>query len=73
VLVGIWRPAQYGAIEGELCGLEYELYLMPRNAEDCGGAAIVQIRPQPGRPLPGKERGLRVFTTRTGVALAGPG
>jgi len=56
------RPAQYGTIEGDLCGLEYELYLMPRNAEDCGGAAMLQIRPQPGRPLPGKERGLRVFT-----------
>jgi len=23
---------------------------------------MLQIRPQPGRPLPGKERGLRVFT-----------
>ena len=56
------RPAQYGAIEGELCGLEFELYLMPRNAEDCGGAAMLQIRPSPGRPLPGKERGLSVFT-----------
>jgi hypothetical protein len=56
------RPAQYGAIEGELCGLEYELYLMPSNAEDCGGAAMLQIRPQQGRPLPGKGHGLRVFT-----------
>ena len=58
----IRRPAQYGAIEGELCGLEYELYLMPSNAEDCGGAAMLQIRPQQGRPLPGKGHGLRVFT-----------
>ena len=56
------RPAQYGAVEGELSGLEYELYLMPRNAEDCGGAAMLRIRPQPGRQLPGKERGLGVFT-----------
>ena len=56
------RPAQYGAIEGELCELEYELYLMPRNAEDCGGAAMLQIRAPQGRLLPGKGHGLRVFT-----------
>jgi hypothetical protein len=56
------RPAQYGAIEGELRGLEYELYLMPQNAEDCGGAAMLQIYSPPGRPLPGKGGGLRVFT-----------
>jgi hypothetical protein len=28
------RPAQYGAVEGELDGLRYQLYLMPWNAED---------------------------------------
>lgn len=58
------RPAQYGAVEGELCGLGYELYLMPWNAEDCGGAAMLEIRPQSGRPLAGRGRGrgLRVFT-----------
>ena len=58
----IRRPAQYGAIEGELCGLEYVLFLMPRNAEDCGGAALLQIRPPQGRPFPGKGHGLTVFT-----------
>ena len=56
------RPAQYGAIEGELCGLEYVLFLMPGNAEDCGGAALLQILPPQGRPLPGKGHGLTVFT-----------
>jgi hypothetical protein len=55
------RPAQYGTIEGELCELGYELYLMPWNAEDCGGAAMLQIRSQQGRPLPGQGPGLRVF------------
>jgi len=59
----IRRPAQYGAIEGELCGLEYVLFLMPGNAEDCGGAALLQIRPPQGRALPGKGQGLTVFTT----------
>jgi len=56
------RPAQYGGIEGELCGLEYVLYLMPSNAEDCGGAAMLHIRRPQGRPFPGKGHGLTVFT-----------
>jgi hypothetical protein len=56
------RPAQYGVVEGELCGLKYELYLMPWNAEDCGGAAMLQTRTQWDRPRArtGAER--RVFT-----------
>jgi hypothetical protein len=58
------RPAQYGAIEGELCALEYQLYLMPRNAEDCGGAAMLAIQSPQGRPLPGRGRGLTVFTSK---------
>jgi hypothetical protein len=57
-----WRPAQYGAIEGELDRLEYDLLLMPWNAEDCGGAALLQIRLPEGSPLAGKGRGLRIFT-----------
>jgi hypothetical protein len=57
------RPAQYGAIEGELSALEYQLYLMPRNAEDCGGAAMLHIQSPQGRPLPGRGRGLTVFTS----------
>jgi hypothetical protein len=56
------RPAQYGAIEGELCGLKYELYLMPWNAEDCGGAAMLAIRPRQDRPLAGNGAGRTVFT-----------
>lgn len=55
------RPAQYGAVEGVLCELEYELYLMPWNAEDCGGEAMLQIRSQQGRPLAAHGPGLRVF------------
>jgi hypothetical protein len=57
------RPAQYGAIEGELSALAYQLCLMPRNAEDCGGAAMLHIHSPQGRPLPGKGRGLTVFTS----------
>jgi hypothetical protein len=56
------RPAQYGAVEGELGELEYELQLMPRNAEDCAGAAMLQIRAPRGRALAGGAPGLRVFT-----------
>jgi hypothetical protein len=56
------RPAQYGGIEGELGGLEYELQLMPRNAEDCAGAAMLQIRSPPGRSPAEGGPGLRVFT-----------
>ena len=57
------RPAQYGAVEGELCGLEYGLYLMPWNAEDCGGAAMLHIRPQRDRPPAGSVSGRVIFTT----------
>jgi len=54
------RPAQYGAVAGELCGLEYGLYLMPWNAEDCGGAAMLHIRSRAGGP-PG-DHGKTIFT-----------
>jgi hypothetical protein len=56
------RPAQYGAIEGELDGLKYELQLMPRNAEYCAGAAMLQIQSLQGRSLAGRGPGLRVFS-----------
>jgi hypothetical protein len=56
------RPAQYGAVEGELCGLAYWLYLMPWNAEDCGGAVMLHIRPRQDRPPAGGGRGRNVFT-----------
>jgi hypothetical protein len=56
------RPAQYGGIEGELGGLKYEVQLMPRNAEWCAGAAMLQIQPLEGRSLAGGGPGLRVFT-----------
>ena len=56
------RPAQYGGIEGALGGLEYELQLMPRNAEDCAGAAMLEIRSLQGRSLTGGGPRLRVFT-----------
>jgi hypothetical protein len=56
------RPAQYGGIQGELDGLEYELQLMPWNAEDCGGAAWLVIRLPVGSPLAGKGPYLKIFT-----------
>jgi hypothetical protein len=56
------RPAQYGAVEGELDGLRYELYLMPWNAEDSGGSAMVQISAEPGSRLAGGRSALRFFT-----------
>jgi len=56
------RPAQYGAVEGELCGLGYVLFLMPWNAEDCGGAAMLHIRPRPDSPPAGHGPGWTVFT-----------
>lgn len=59
------RPAQYGAVEGELGGLgdlQYELHLMPRNAEDCAGAALLQIRSVQGPRLAGGQSGFVAFT-----------
>ena len=49
----VWhrRPAQYGVVEGELDGMAYHLYLMPWNAEDCGGAAMLAIAPWTGQPV----------------------
>lgn len=58
------RPAQYGVIEGELCGLEYGLYLMPWNAEDCGGAAMLHIRARRDRPPTASGSGRTVFTPK---------
>jgi hypothetical protein len=45
------RPAQYGAVDGELDGLRYELYLLPWNSEDSGGSAMLHIHAQPGSRL----------------------
>jgi hypothetical protein len=56
------RPAQYGAIEGDLGDLGYVLYLMPWNAEDCGGAAMVRIHSRQGRLLAGGSSELLLFT-----------
>jgi len=58
------RPAQYGTVEGELGGLgdlAYELYLMPRNAEDCPGRTMLRIRSQQGPRLAGGRSELVVF------------
>jgi hypothetical protein len=46
------RPAQYGAIEGELADLSYLVNLMPWNAEDCGGQVMMHIRSRLGGVLP---------------------
>ena len=59
----VWhrRPAQYGVVEGELDGMAYHLYLMPWNAEDCGGAAMLAIAPSTGQPVR-PDTGQVVFT-----------
>lgn len=57
------RPAQYGIVEGELDGMTYQLYLMPWNAEDCGGAAMLRIAAGPGKPV-SPATGTLVFTPR---------
>jgi hypothetical protein len=56
------RPAQYGAVEGELDGLRYELYLMPWNAENSGGSAMVHIRAQRGGRLADGKTERKFFT-----------
>lgn len=59
------RPAQYGAVEGELGGLgdlQYELHLMPRNSEYCPGSAMLRIRSLQGPRLAGGQSGLVVFS-----------
>lgn len=38
------RPAQYGAVDGSLSGFDYDLMIMPWNAEDCGGSAMLRLR-----------------------------
>jgi hypothetical protein len=61
------RPAQYGAVEGELGGLgdlQYELNLMPRNAEYDPGAAMLRIRSLQGPRLAGGQSGLVVFSPK---------
>ena len=57
------RPAQYGAVEGELDGMTYHLLLMPWNAEDCGGAAMLAIAPWTGQPVR-PDTGQVIFTPR---------
>ena len=61
----VWhrRPAQYGMVEGELDGMAYHLYLMPWNAEDCGGAAMLAIAPWTGQPVR-PDTGQVIFTPR---------
>jgi hypothetical protein len=56
------RPAQYGAVEGELGGLRYQLYLMPWNAEDSGGSAMLHVRSQPGSRLADGKTERKFFT-----------
>jgi hypothetical protein len=59
------RPAQYGAVQGELGrlgDLQYELNLMPRNAEYDPGAAMLRIRSLQGPRLAGGQSELVVFS-----------
>ena len=59
---GHQRPSQFGGVEGELGDLSCELFLMPRNAEDCAGAAMLRIYSRQGRQLTGGKHGLLFFT-----------
>jgi hypothetical protein len=56
------RPAQYGAVEGDLGDLGYEVTIMPWNAEDAGGRAMLRIRSRAGRRLAGGRPELVIFT-----------
>ena len=56
------RPAQYGAIEGDLGDLRYEVTIMPWNAEVADGSAMLRIRSRAGRRLPGNRPELIIFT-----------
>ncbi len=55
-------PAQYGAVEGDLGDLGYEVTIMPWNTEDAGGSAMLRIRSRAGRNLPGGRPELVIFT-----------
>jgi hypothetical protein len=57
------RPAQYGGVEGNLGELDYELYIMPWNAEDCGGSSMLRIRSRHGGPLLHNRPELVIFTS----------
>lgn len=55
------RPAQYGMVEGDLGDRWYELSVMPWNAEDCGGCAMLRIWPRQGHGLRAGRPELVVF------------
>lgn len=57
------RPAQYGGVEGDIGEFEYELYIMPWNAEDRGGSAMLRIRSRHGGPLVRNRPELVIFTS----------
>jgi hypothetical protein len=56
------RPAQYGALEGDVGGVPYLLYVLPHNTEDHGGNAFLRIRPRDGRPPPGTRPEVRAVS-----------
>jgi hypothetical protein len=56
------RPSQYGAVEGRLGDVTYELTILPWNAEDHGGSAMLRIHPRPGERLAGDRPGFTIFT-----------
>ncbi len=57
------RPAQYGGVEGDAGEVEYELYIMPWDAEDCGGSAMLRIRSRHRGPLVRNRSELVIFTS----------
>ena len=56
------RPAQYGGVEGRLGDYDYEVFLMPWNAEDHGGCAMLRITSRHDGPIKGSKRGALMFT-----------
>ena len=56
------RPAQYGAVEGDLGNVGYQVTIMPWNTEDAGGSAMVRIRSRAGSGLAGGRAQVVVFS-----------
>ena len=56
------RPAQYGAVEGDLGNVGYEVTIMPWNTEDAGGSAMLRIWSQAARRHAGDRPDRVIFT-----------
>jgi hypothetical protein len=58
------RPARYGGVDGDLDGLGYELFVMPWNAEDCGGSAMLRIGSRQALRRSGNDKDVVVLFSR---------